>query len=323
MSGGALESAAPYIEAALFMLPSRSSIEAFMSRAGKFRGSIFSASRSAAKAPLASSSRRRTAARFSQPGMLDGSAASSRSSSACAVAKSPAPMACMAALFRPAGFSAMAIGLGDVLACNYYSGSDSCNHAHEHQRDRKSARRGAAQRSRPDPEGGSPCERRRRALGVVLLPRGAEGCRSAAAGVARPVARLAAGALDVRALRARVSGVHRRAAGGARLRPGDQQQALRAVRGHRARQEADLPAGAALLLFPGPAADPVLRARAVPVAGRTGARDRRHLRRAAGSDATARRVRAVRAGEARPSAERAGGHAEQSGMERLLSVEER
>ncbi len=65
--------------------------------AGKFLGSSRSTSRKAANAPLASFRRRRTAARFSQPGMLAGSAPTSRNNSACAVAKSPAPRARAAA----------------------------------------------------------------------------------------------------------------------------------------------------------------------------------------------------------------------------------
>ena len=105
--------------------------------------------------------------------------------------------------------------------------------------------------------------------------------------------------------------------------PASSSKRFAAVSRYRARQEADLPAAAALLLFPGTAADPVLRARAVPVAGRARAE----------TDAICAELQAVMQqpaafapyvqGDAQPSAERAGGHAEQSGVERLLSVEER
>src|SRR6185436_17533097 len=99
--------------------------------------------------------------------------------------------------------------------------------------------------------------------------------------------------------------------------------ALRAVARHRSREEADLPAGAALLLLSGTPAGPVLWARAVSVARRSGARDGCDQRRAAGGDAAARRVRALRAGRPQAAAARAGRNAQQSGVERLLSVEER
>src|SRR6185369_7390651 len=84
-----------------------------------------------------------------------------------------------------------------------------------------------------------------------------------------------------------------------------------------------LPATAALLLFPRSAADSVLWARAVPVAGSARARDRRHRRRIASGHAAVGRLCAVRAGRSQASAERAGRDAEQSGVERFLSVEER
>ena len=78
---------------------------------------------------------------------------------------------------------------------------------------------------------------------------------------------------------------------------------LRAVARHRVRRKAHLRAGAALLLFPRAAPDPVLRTRSVPVAGRRRGRDRRDPRRAARSHAQSSRVLALRDRRPEPAAQ--------------------
>ena len=101
------------------------------------------------------------------------------------------------------------------------------------------------------------------------------------------------------------------------------ERAVRAVAGHHLRRASRSTAGAPLLLFPRTAERPVLRARAVPVDGRRRGRDRRDPGGVARGHAHSRRVLALRDRPREPATQGRTGHAQQSGLERLLPLEER
>ena len=163
--------------------------------------------------------------------------------------------------------------------------------------------------------------RRGRALRLGVLP--GRRARRAGPGPAGTRRRPASRAGGLRELCRPVQVVPAHAARGTGLRSCPVERPLRPVTRHRARREADLPAGAALLLFPGPAAGPVLLVERVRVDGGCRGGDGRHPRRAAGRHAGPGRVHPLRHGTCEPATQRPAGDAEQPGLECLVPVEER